>query len=287
MKPDQYDHIWEGGYVKVSRAPTSPDLAQGQGAEGRIGFVAADPLMTIRACSGTSAAPAPRPTPAHLDRPVHRPRDPGARLLRGAGPAARDARQLAAGQRLRQGALHPAARRRDQRQGVRRLLRERAEGTRASRSRRPEPGQGRGDACGSRRLAGCSRRSGSTRTTTEAGREALGWYHEKKDEKRGIGLGPDHDWSSHGRRRLRADVRRLRRTAGEARAAAAAPGQGGGWDGLADDILKEAQEAFEKLRRACRADNRKAWEDDVDFALLENQWPEKIRRERELDGRPA
>jgi phage terminase large subunit len=34
--------------------------------------------------------------------------------------------------------------------------------------------------------------------TTEAGREALGWYHEKKDEARNVGLGPDHDWSSHG-----------------------------------------------------------------------------------------
>jgi len=33
--------------------------------------------------------------------------------------------------------------------------------------------------------------------TTEAGRRSLGWYHEKKDEQRGIGLGPDHDWSSH------------------------------------------------------------------------------------------
>jgi len=33
---------------------------------------------------------------------------------------------------------------------------------------------------------------------TEPGREALGWYHEKYDEVRGIGLGPDHDWSSHG-----------------------------------------------------------------------------------------
>jgi phage terminase large subunit len=33
--------------------------------------------------------------------------------------------------------------------------------------------------------------------TTEAGRDALGWYHEKKDEERGIGLGPEHDWSSH------------------------------------------------------------------------------------------
>jgi phage terminase large subunit len=35
-------------------------------------------------------------------------------------------------------------------------------------------------------------------STTEAGRQALGWYHEKKDEERNIGLGPDHDWSSHG-----------------------------------------------------------------------------------------
>lgn len=34
--------------------------------------------------------------------------------------------------------------------------------------------------------------------TTGAGRDALGWYHEKKDEERGIGLGPEHDWSSHG-----------------------------------------------------------------------------------------
>lgn len=34
--------------------------------------------------------------------------------------------------------------------------------------------------------------------TTEPGREALGFYHEKMDDKREIGLGPDHDWSSHG-----------------------------------------------------------------------------------------
>lgn len=33
--------------------------------------------------------------------------------------------------------------------------------------------------------------------TTEAGRDALGYYHEKKDETRNVGLGPEHDWSSH------------------------------------------------------------------------------------------
>lgn len=34
--------------------------------------------------------------------------------------------------------------------------------------------------------------------TTEAGRDALGWYHEKRNEDRDIGLGPEHDWASHG-----------------------------------------------------------------------------------------
>ena len=32
---------------------------------------------------------------------------------------------------------------------------------------------------------------------TEALRAAMGWYHEKWDKDRNIGLGPDHDWSSH------------------------------------------------------------------------------------------
>lgn len=32
----------------------------------------------------------------------------------------------------------------------------------------------------------------------EAGIDALGWYHEKIDETRNIGLGPEHDWASHG-----------------------------------------------------------------------------------------
>lgn len=32
---------------------------------------------------------------------------------------------------------------------------------------------------------------------TQGLRKALGWYHEKRDEDRNVGLGPDHDWSSH------------------------------------------------------------------------------------------
>jgi phage terminase large subunit len=33
--------------------------------------------------------------------------------------------------------------------------------------------------------------------TTEAGRDALGYYHERRDDARNVGLGPEHDWSSH------------------------------------------------------------------------------------------
>ncbi len=34
-------------------------------------------------------------------------------------------------------------------------------------------------------------------TKCKGGLDALGWYHEKRDEARGLGLGPEHDWSSH------------------------------------------------------------------------------------------
>jgi phage terminase large subunit len=33
--------------------------------------------------------------------------------------------------------------------------------------------------------------------TTQAGLEALGFYHEKRADDRQVGLGPEHDWSSH------------------------------------------------------------------------------------------
>ena len=32
---------------------------------------------------------------------------------------------------------------------------------------------------------------------TESLRDALGFYHERRHEQRDVGLGPDHDWSSH------------------------------------------------------------------------------------------
>jgi phage terminase large subunit len=62
----------------------------------------------------------------------------------------------------------------------------------------PVPNQGRGAA--SMRIEAVRRlgpKMWFNETTTEDGRQALGFYHEKKDEIRNVGLGPDHDWSSH------------------------------------------------------------------------------------------
>lgn len=53
-----------------------------------------------------------------------------------------------------------------------------------------------------------------------------------------------------------------------------------------DDILKEAREAFERAADA-EAENRRDALDDLKFARLGDQWPEAIRRERDLDGRPC
>lgn len=62
----------------------------------------------------------------------------------------------------------------------------------------PTPNQGRGAA--SLRIEAVRRimpKCWFNADTTEAGRLALGFYHERKDDKRSIGLGPEHDWSSH------------------------------------------------------------------------------------------
>lgn len=61
------------------------------------------------------------------------------------------------------------------------------------------PNQGKGAA--KKRIEAARRVFGScwfNEATTEAGRLALGAYHEKRDEERNVGLGPEHDWASHG-----------------------------------------------------------------------------------------
>jgi hypothetical protein len=48
-------------------------------------------------------------------------------------------------------------------------------------------------------ISGAPPRHGATLEprAVSRGRDALGYYHERQDEKRNVGLGPEHDWSSH------------------------------------------------------------------------------------------
>lgn len=54
---------------------------------------------------------------------------------------------------------------------------------------------------------------------------------------------------------------------------------------MADDTIKEALEAFKACEERDR-DNYAAYEEDVRFARLEEQWPEDVARKRLREGRP-
>lgn len=52
------------------------------------------------------------------------------------------------------------------------------------------------------------------------------------------------------------------------------------------DTIADARQRFEKIEEA-ESHNRQAWLDDFKFARLAEQWPEGVKRQRELDGRPC
>lgn len=196
MKPALYRHIWEGAYVSIIEgAYYAESLAQAQ-EQGRIGRVSRDPLMAIRAfwdIGGTGAKS-------------------DATAIWIAQFVGREIRVLdyyeAQGQPL---AAHVNwMRKRGYQDAYCILPHDGVHGEkvfdtnyenslqRAGFEVETVPNQGTGAA--SMRVEAGRQLFPSiwfNEDTTEAGRKALGWYHEKIDEKRRIGLGPEHDWSSH------------------------------------------------------------------------------------------
>lgn len=55
---------------------------------------------------------------------------------------------------------------------------------------------------------------------------------------------------------------------------------------MADSILREALEAFQECESR-EAKNRAEAKDDLEFSRLGAQWPDKIRKQREAEGRPV
>ena len=197
-RPDQYDWIWEGGFrTTVEGAYYAKSLVEAK-AQDRITFVPRDPLMQVRAywdIGGTGArADATaiwvcqfvgqkinvldyyeaqgQPLATHLAWLRERKWDKALCVLPHDG---------AAGEKVFATSYESAIRE----AGFDVLV---------------IPNQGTGAAMArietGRRLFP---RIFFNAETTDGGRKAIGWYHEKKsNDERAIGLGPNHDWSSHG-----------------------------------------------------------------------------------------
>lgn len=197
--PGQYDHIWDGGYVSVvDGAYYAKDIALAR-QQGRIGRVAADPLLTIRLIADIGG------TGARAD----------AFSLWAAQFVGREIRALnyyeAVGQPLATHVNWMRAQGYTPERAQIWLPHDGASNDKvfdvSYQSALKEagydvtviPNQGKGAAAmrieSGRRLFP---RIWFNEATTQPGLDALGWYHEKKDDARGIGLGPNHDWSSHG-----------------------------------------------------------------------------------------
>jgi phage terminase large subunit len=191
-QPDQYAHIWEGEYATVLTGAYYARHLQEAREQGRIGKVARDPLMEVKAFwdIGFSDATAiwivqfigreirvldyyeaqGQPLAAHLN------------WLRSNGY------ENALCVLPHDGAHGNAV------TGIKFEDHIRAAGFKAQ----TIENQGRGAAM--KRIEALRRLFPSiwfNEATCQAGLDALGWYHEKRDDARGIGLGPEHDWSSH------------------------------------------------------------------------------------------
>jgi len=198
-RPDQYDHIWEGDFVRVVEGAYFADLLTQASIQGRVGNVMPDPYLQYRVyvdIGGTGAKSdafalwvvqfvsreirvldyyevVGQPFSAHL-----------AWLRKREYLPANTAVWLPHDGKTHDRVIDVSYESAFRDAGYKVTV---------------IPNQGRGAA--SARIEAARRlfpMCWFNETTTKPGRDALGWYHEKRDEQRNIGLGPEHDWSSHG-----------------------------------------------------------------------------------------
>jgi len=197
-RPESYEHIWNGDFITtMTGAYYAASLTQAK-EEGRIGFVAADPLLTHRIycdIGGTGAnsdsytmviaqfvgaeirilncyESQGQPLATHLSwlRSKNYGPDRAQIWLPHDGSTHDKVYDVSYESALKDAGFKVTV----------------------------VPNQGKGAAMArieeSRRLFGSVRFNSAT---TESLRDALGFYHERRHEQRDVGLGPDHDWSSH------------------------------------------------------------------------------------------
>lgn len=195
---DQYEHIWGGGYVAVVTGAYYAKHITEARAEGRIGRVSADPLLTLKVVCDIGG------TGAKSD----------AFSMWVAQFVAREIRVLnyyeAQGQEigahvawLRSNGYTPDrativlphdGKTHDRVYKVSYESAFEAAGYKVQVVNNQGPGAAMSRIEEARRLFPCI---WFNEETTKGGVDAISWYHEKRDPHRDIGLGPDHDWSSH------------------------------------------------------------------------------------------
>ena len=197
-RPDSYSHVWEGDFITtMTGAYYAASLTQAK-EEGRIGFVAADPLLTHRIycdIGGTGAnsdsytmviaqfvgaeirildcyEAQGQPLATHLSwlRSKNYGPDRAQVWLPHDGSTHDKVYDVSYESAMKDAGFKVTV----------------------------VPNQGKGAAMArieeTRRLFGSIRFNSAS---TESLRDALGFYHERRHEQRDVGLGPDHDWSSH------------------------------------------------------------------------------------------
>ena len=212
-QPEMYDHIWEGGYVKMLKGAYYAQDIEKAKLDRRIGWVPRDPLMMLHAFADIGGTGARADSFTFwiwqfigreiriLDyyEAVGQPAKTHLEWLRGRGYTTKNTQIWFPHDGKTQDKVHDASYAKFFGKG----------GDGAGYHVEVVPNQGPGAAKArieaGRRHFGAMRFNSpevivdpETTPTCAAGLEAIGWYHEKKDEERGIGLGPDHDWSSHG-----------------------------------------------------------------------------------------
>ena len=198
-KPHSYEHIWEGAFVsEVEGAYFTPQLLKAK-EDGRIGFVPEDPHMVVRLCADIGG------TGAKADNFVFWAQQCVGLEIRWTNHYEAQGQPIAAHLNWMRSQGYTPDRclivlphDGDQQDKVFDTSYRKAFEA-AGYNVKVVPNQGKGAAM--QRVEKARElfpRMWFDEKKTEAGRKALGWYHEKQDEKRGIGLGPNHDWSSHG-----------------------------------------------------------------------------------------
>lgn len=198
-RPDQYEHVWEGAYLTAIEGAYYASFLLEAKEQKRIGRIAADPLMKHHLCMDIGGTGAKADAFSIWDAQFISKEIRALRYYEAVGQPM--SAHLAW---MREHKLEPSNTQiwlphdGNTHDRVFSVSYESAFKD-AGYSVEVIPNQGRGAAkqrieIGRRKFASCW----FDEEGTQAGRDALGWYHEKRDDERNIGLGPEHDWSSHG-----------------------------------------------------------------------------------------